>query len=33
MMAVAKTKTHDNIGKNVYSGVFGITDNESVIRF
>ena len=32
-MAVAKTKKHDDIHKNMYSGVFGVADNESVIRF
>ena len=33
-MAVAKPKKkHDDIGKNTYSGVFEVADNESVIRF
>ena len=26
-------KKHDSVGKNMYSGVFGVADNESVIRF
>ena len=32
-MAVANEKMHDNIGKNMNSGVFGVADNESIIRF
>ena len=32
-MAIEKTKKHVDIGKNMYSGVFGVADNESVIRF
>ena len=26
-MAITKTRKHDDIGKNVYSGVFGVADN------
>ena len=32
-MAIAETKKHDGIDKHIYSEVFGVTDNESVIRF
>ena len=32
-MTIAKTKKHDDIGKNMYSGVFEVADNEFVIRF
>ena len=32
-MAVAKTKKHGDIGKNMYSGVFGVTGKESIVRF
>ena len=32
-MAIAETKKHDGIDKHMYSGVFGVADNESIIRF
>ena len=32
-MAIAETKTHNGIDKHMYSGVFGVADNESIIRF
>ena len=32
-MAIAETKKHDGIDKLMNSGVFGVADNESVIRF
>ena len=32
-IAIAKTTMHDDFGENMYSGIFGVADNESVIRF
>ena len=32
-MVVAKRKTHDDISKNMYAGVFEVAKKESVIRF
>ena len=32
-MVIAETKNHNGIDKHMYSGVFGVTDNESIIRF
>ena len=32
-MAAAEMKNRDNIGENVYSGIFGVANYVSVIRF
>ena len=32
-MAIAKTRNHDDIGKNMYLGPFGVADNKSIIKF
>ena len=32
-MAIVETKKHDGIDKHIHSGVLGVTDNKSVIRF
>ena len=32
-MAAAGMKNRDNIGENVYSGIFGVLDYKSIIRF
>ena len=32
-MAIAETKKYNSIDKHMYSGVFGVADNESIIRF